>query len=272
MLGGSPETATAPRRIETPLGPATGVACGGAHACVTLEAGGVACWGGNNRFQLGNDGPGAQPTPTRVAKVDGPVAEVVCGQYHTCIRRQDGGVACWGQNVFGTLGNGAFVDLPEPFAVPLPSGARDLATQANHNYALLDDGALWSWGYNQDGQLGNGARTTSAVPVQAGPLPAELVAVAAGADHGCALGRDGRVRCWGGNTHGQLGDGTTTRRTRPAEAVALDGAASAVAAGDRFTCALGDLGIRCWGRNHAGQLGDGTTEGSPTPVTVVEPR
>lgn len=39
--------------------------------------------------------------------------------------------------------------------------------------------------------------------------------VAAGWYHSLAVGSGGATTSWGWNAHGQLGDGTTTNRTRP---------------------------------------------------------
>lgn len=53
------------------------------------------------------------------------------------------------------------------------------------------------------------------------PAPAETVVqetsthLALGANHSCQLGPDGKVRCWGANSRGQLGDGSTTTRLGP---------------------------------------------------------
>ena len=84
-----------------------------------------------------------------------------------------------------------------------------------------------------------------------------------------ALLGDGTVRCWGRNTEGQLGDGTTAGSLTPVQVVGITGAV-AVSGGYEHTCALlGDGTVRCWGRNAEGQLGDGTRTGSSTPVRVV---
>ena len=77
------------------------------------------------------------------------------------------------------------------------------------------------------------------------------VAVSAGFAHTCAVTTGGRLKCWGANEHGQLGDGTTTDRAAPVD-VALPAAATAVAAGYVHTCAVAGGAVWCWGDNSWG--------------------
>ena len=85
----------------------------------------------------------------------------------------------------------------------------------------------------------------------------------------CAVQPDGAVRCWGDNTYGQVGDGTTFNRYEPTLVRGIS-AATSVATGESFACALlADGTVECWGYNNFGQLGDGTTTNRTTPVSVA---
>jgi hypothetical protein len=84
--------------------------------------------------------------------------------------------------------------------------------------------------------------------------------------YGCVLLLDGSVQCWGGNSSGQLGDGTQTSRTTPVTVNGLTDVA-VINAGGESTCAiLRDGTLRCWGDNTAGQLGDGSRMNRAVPV------
>ena len=84
----------------------------------------------------------------------------------------------------------------------------------------------------------------------------------------CALLGDGTARCWGNNSSGELGDGSTVSSLTP---LAVSDLTSAVAISTGFlhACAtLSDGTVRCWGFNGHGQLGDGSTVSSSIPVAV----
>jgi len=151
-------------------------------------------------------------------------------------------------------------------AVPGPHSL----TAFDHTCSLTAAGAVKCWGRNDFGQLGtNSGHQDSLVPVQVWGLASGVAAVAAAAEHTCALTTAGGVKCWGFNFYGELGDGTTDSRDAPVNVVGLTSGVAAIAAGGEHTCALTTAGgVKCWGFNGDGELGTGTTINHSTPVNV----
>lgn len=92
--------------------------------------------------------------------------------------------------------------------------------------------------------------------------------VAGGEQHTCIV-INGGVQCWGDNTAGQLGDGTTEQRLQPVNVSGLTSGVTALAAGNNHTCAVVNGGVKCWGNNQSGQLGNNSFINSSTPVDVA---
>ena len=96
-----------------------------------------------------------------------------------------------------------------------------------------------------------------------------IVQIATGGQHTCALTNEGAVWCWGGNDHGELGNGTQIDRQNPAPVSGLSSGVQAITAGANHACALTSAGgVTCWGYNAFGQLGDGTHVDRSTPNPV----
>ncbi|HKT04598.1 MAG TPA: fibronectin type III domain-containing protein, partial [Rugosimonospora sp.] len=138
-------------------------------------------------------------------------------------------------------------------------------------------GSLFCWGYDGSGAVGGGLTGLDMPPVPvdtSGVLSGVVLRqVAAGANHTCALSTSGGAYCWGDNSHGQLGDGTTSERDTPVAvdtSGVLEGVRLAdISAGGDHTCAVSTAGAAfCWGDNGHGQLGDGTTDERDSPVAV----
>ena len=133
----------------------------------------------------------------------------------------------------------------------------------------MNTGGVLCWGGNSSGQLGDGTTTNHYTPAAVSGLSSGVTAIAAGYFHTCALMNTGGVLCWGGNSDGQLGDGTTTNHYTPVAVSGLSSGVTAIAAGSYHTCALTNTGgVLCWGNNWYGQLGDGTTTNRYAPVAV----
>ena len=158
-------------------------------------------------------------------------------------------------------------DNDKPMRV-LKQGA-GFASGYSHSCAILADGRVQCWGGNQNGQLGNGSKTDfSWDPVTVSGIT-NAIMVASGYHHSCAALSDGGVRCWGDNSGGQLGDGTTTSSLVPVTVSGITNAATVGAGGCKYSCAvLADGRVRCWGHLHFRAPDKGTIMESSLPVLV----
>jgi alpha-tubulin suppressor-like RCC1 family protein len=207
---------------------ATALAAGRDHTCAVV-AGAVRCWGANAQGQLGT----AAASDTTTTPIASGISLVAAGENQTCAatgtsngQNLDDSVQCWGDSVGASYGLAVPQRTP---AIPLRSGNRStiqypvqlLAAGAHHLCVRNKDEAVECLGADDKGQLG-GVPVESGVTVPVG-LPAVALpvarALATGDAHSCAALSDGRLRCWGGNDSGQLGDGTTTT---PAVAVLVN--------------------------------------------------
>ena len=137
------------------------------------------------------------------------------------------------------------------------SNVSDVLAAANGQsvrFAIRADRSLWGWGVNALGQIGDGSTISRDNPVAVlnvdGSPFTDVVAVSAGATHTLALKSDGSVWAWGTNESGQLGDGTTTARTRPVRVRDASGPLTgvvAIAAGGVGGMALRRDPLLIWG-------------------------
>jgi alpha-tubulin suppressor-like RCC1 family protein len=195
------------------------------HGCALTIAGRVKCWGS---ISIG-DVPAKTDSdvPVDVPGFGAGDKAVATGGLHACAITGAGGVRCWGTNGEGELGNGSRTDSAIPVAVSgLSKGVTGLAVGSTYDYlpthicALTSAGGVMCWGPNGSGQLGNGARRDSSRPVPVSGLTSGVTAVAVGGSHTCAITQAQRVKCWGANSNGQLGNGTKTDSATPVDVAA----------------------------------------------------
>lgn len=262
------------------------------HNCALLRGGSVSCWGHGGFGQLGQpdsldrDGSEDRRTPHRVDEL-AQIVELAAGEGHTCARRSDRVLFCWGSNQYGQLGLAGVSDSPTPRRLALED-VRAVAAGRYHTCAILgDEGQLVCWGSNLEGQLGLSERTIQQDPTT---VRDGVEAVHAGGEQTCVVDRSSVLRCYGGG-------GGARRRARTTEvflgsrngcvrsggrlrcfgqggagpAARIDGLV-ALGIGARHFCAGNQAGeVACWGHNDDGQLGDGTTDRRPRPTPVTLP-
>ena len=220
----------------------TQVAAGWA-ACALIKDGTVTCWGD---WDPGSGDPrsiGAK-SPVKVLAVRDAV-EVAVGRSHSCARGPTGAVTCWRLVSPGLVPRGKV--RADPVAIRLADAAG--LSLGSYGAAVTKTGQVKCWGgcaFDLPGYSGGDYTLATTVPgishavevatsddvacvrqddgavrcggkagVAALPNVARAVQLAAGESHACALLDNHAVTCWGENGVGQLGDGTTDKRSGP---------------------------------------------------------
>jgi alpha-tubulin suppressor-like RCC1 family protein len=361
--------------------PAMQIAAGADRsACALLSDGSVKCWGSNLHGQLGDGTTTNRTTPVQVAGLTSGVTAVTEGGGQTCALLPGGAPVCWGENLYGEVGDGTNIDRLAPVPVKGVStgvqqisagnghqtcalvttsatvidcwgngvdgqvgdgieskhrvfnvtqvfglmgsaaggvgGPVQVSAGGGHTCAVIGNGHVECWGYNHSGQIGDGTIINRATPtlvigLTAGPqaisegdvtgcaltqslgaacwgsadgndfnahtsavgvtaLPGGVAQLAAGFDSACAISTTGTLRCWGQNTYGEVGNGTSNAQATPTQVTGPPSVVGSVSVGQNNTCALSTLnGSYCWGYNGDGEIGDGNTSQSDVPASVL---
>ena len=278
----------------------TDVGIADSHICaIEKTTSGAFCWGSNFYAGMGvvsttsgsntpcainstyTWGPNAAATST--ANSGCPIALSVSdfpidnGGITTCGVTAMGKAYCWGDGSQRQIGNGTSTNINT--AIQLVSGGytwKMVDSGGDTNCGVTTAGVGYCWGRGDKGEVGNG--TSGAYNYKSTPvlvsgghtwkkigLNSDSIDTTYGAPV-CGITMAGALYCWGDNTNGKLGDGTTTQRTTPV-AVSGGGTWADVAPGTDHTCGLKtDGSVWCWGLNTSGQLGNGTTTSSSVPV------
>ena len=148
-----------------------------------------------------------------------------------------------------------------------------MSVGSDYACGLALSGEAFCWGYNWGGQLGIGTRDDD---LHATPEPVAgnltFSALEAGAGAACAITPAGVAYCWGYNSTGVLGNGTTDDSYVPAK-VKGNLTFVSIGSGNGSACGIAYNGdVYCWGYNQYGELGNGTNTGSLVPEkTLLKP-
>src|SRR3989339_667222 len=217
------------------------------------------------------------------------VSKMAIGAEHTCALLSTGKVKCWGYTENGRLGivgknrgdqTGEMGDNLPTVSLGSSWTIRAIGGGSHHNCALLNNGLvdrIKCWGDGINGVLGydNGFSDDQSLGDSAGEMGDNLPLIdlgysqsikklSVGSEHSCVLFTDGKVKCFGLNSSGQLGYGNTTSRytaitmgsNLPFVNLGTGKTATDISAGGSFTCAvLNDGGVKCWGSGADGRLG-----------------
>lgn len=241
------------------------VAAAGQHSCARLQPGNVVCWGNNSEGELGDGTTTESSVPVSVLGLSNVTSIVATGEAsiwgHSCALVGESAM-CWGYNGHGELGSGDVDTHLSPVPVIEMGAIRGIAVGVFQSFSITEAGDVMGWGI--DGTTG----TYRTVAEQIHGL-SSVVAVAAGAQHACALIESGKVLCWGDNKSGVLGNGSEDPSMVPTEVLGLADAVE-ITAGSHHNCARVASGaVHCWGDNTYGQLGVPDIPMSSVPVAVL---
>lgn len=280
------------------------IAVGGSTSCLVYYSN-IECWGGNSQGQAGNN---TLTSPAPIGKVKTSSNQVLvatavsAGLEHACAIGSGGYVYCWGSN------DRAAYPVIKADQTPL-MGVTAISAGTYGTCAITSAQQLWCWGDTGFGTSGDQATKVDEGPVaavslggyitactilapagapsyfecQGSPLSVSPTAKAISAgggissEHQCVvLAADGAVKCWGDNTYGQLGNGTTTASPDSLQGTGITNAIDVVA-GLKHTCALiagstsAQNTVKCWGDYSAAQTGQapGGASKQATPIEVT---
>ncbi len=245
-------------------GTAVAVAPGQNHTCALLDDGSVKCWGRNDHGQLG-DGTNSNSTTPVLVGLGGKASRLTSGNEFSCaVMTPTPTVKCWGRNDWGQLGDLTSADSSGPVSVTgLTAGVVKMDSGGYHSCALLADDTLSCWGANMAGQIGDGTGTDRWTATPVSGLAGMPTQVDAGQTHTCAVITTGPVRCWGGGTSGQIGDGKTDTTVTPQDVKSLASNAVSTSAGGNTSCAVLDTGAV---QRRAATKGARSATGAASPV------
>lgn len=181
---------------------------------------------------------------------------VTAGYEHRCLVTTGGDAYCWGWNAYGQLGDGTTRDRATPVkVVGLGGKATAIVAGQTNTCAIIEGGAVKCWGSNSFGELGNGTHTPSTVPVQVKGLISGWAGIGLGWSTTCARNSSGMVKCWGDNSFGQLGTGSSAYESLvPVTVHEMSSGVARFGIGAFTGCGLSAGALRCWGSNDAGPL------------------
>ena len=262
----------------TQIGTSTGwqSASSDIYSVAAINNGSLYMWGGNSCGQLGQNNIINTSSPVQVGALT-TWAQTANGvgnstnRGHTLAIKTDGTLWAWGDNSRGQLGQNNLINLSSPVQVGALTNWAKITAGQRFSVAIKTDGTMWSWGYNSNTFLQLGCvGTTSYIssPTQIGDST-NWATVNSGWCHSLAIKTDGTLWSWGGNSRGQIGNGSQSGGA--GEQCYQIGAFTdwtGVYASSESSWAIRNKQLYAWGLNNSGILGDGTTINRSSPVQI----
>jgi alpha-tubulin suppressor-like RCC1 family protein len=228
------------------------ISSGGSRTCGITTAGAAYCWGSG---PLGNGTTATSSVPVAVSGGQ-TFTQIEAGGWGwgwgtSCALTASGAAYCWGNNWYGSLGNGTNTDSSVPVAVSGGHTFASITIGTAGACGLTTAGAAYCWGHQSVlGLAASGSNASVPIPVGAGHT---FTSLSAGNQNVCGVTPGGAVYCWGYGAPALLGGSYSF--TQIATGLAPCGL---TAAG----------GVACWGDNSWGELGrlHPATSALPLPV------
>ncbi len=215
--------------------------------CAITSAGQMKCWGINNYGELGEAAAVSATvySPT-VADSSTTYTKVVSFNHATCGITTTGVLKCAGNNDNGRLGLGDTTARTSFTVVDSGVSYSDIEMGMSHTCGRTTTGVLKCWGTNSQGQIAKASSTSASYLPDVVDSGVTYTKIATGSFNSCGITSANKLKCWGANFLGQLGDGTTTGRYTP---TAIDASAdySDISMGAGHTCGITAGQIKCWG-------------------------
>ncbi|KAH9257734.1 hypothetical protein BASA81_004200 [Batrachochytrium salamandrivorans] len=240
---------------------ASDISAGYYHSCLIDQGSKVRCTGYNFNYQLGDGTQSETSVLVSTLGLDSGIEEVYCGDSCSCARMTSGKAQCWGYfiNVIRT----------SPVNIIIPGDIQSISVGYYHACFVEVGGKLYCMGLNTYGQLGTGNITNQEVPTQVVGLAAEnIVSVACGAYHTCAVNAAGAMFCWGRSNYGQLGNSSITLNSpSPVQVTGItSGVASAWAGWYNSFVLMQNGTVWAFGRDNYGVFGTGSKGNQLAPI------
>jgi alpha-tubulin suppressor-like RCC1 family protein len=216
--------------------------------------------------------------------------EISAGIDHTCARKTNGDIFCWGRNTLRQLGidatarpSNGVVLCPNGDCLPKPQlvlgGGVQVEAGGNHTCAINTAQQAICWGDNSSFQV---AAIVNGAGLSVNPIPAlvagnlKFTQISAGQRGTCGVTTTGTF-CWGNIINGaNVAIGTVPPTQAPPTLHLKNTDFSTVTVGDRQVCSRHSLNgaseIVCWGADDVSQCGfDRATLPTPLNVNLVPP-
>lgn len=237
------------------------------HSCIISNGGVGSCFGNYSFVSNGS------PTTYDIQNLNGIIGNIIdiqSGANFDCAKNVIGSIYCWGNNEQGQLGDGTNNStLIAVTPIGMETGITQVATGLDFACGIKNQ-SVYCWGNNNKGQLGkasfSGQSSNTPLLVEGLPSSSFPTKIIAGRNFAC-VSYTNSLYCWGDNTYGQLGVGSSVLQTNIPQLV-FSNNISYINSSLDHSCLVSNNDLYCWGKNDKGQLGTGNLINASVPTKL----